>query len=58
MIFLYLTIDELNNKRERLSNDIYKIKRNKHKLKEILKEGRKERNRTDFGLEDRICTLL
>ena len=32
-----LTIDELNNKRERLSNDVYNIKRNKHKLKRNFK---------------------
>ena len=27
-------------------------------LKEILKEDRKDRNRAEFGLEDRICTLI
>ena len=33
-------------------------KRDKYKLKEILKEDRKDRNITEFGLEDKICTLL
>ena len=32
--------------------------RYKHKLKKILNDGRKFRNRTDFGLEDKICSLL
>ena len=32
-------IDQLNKKRERLSNDTYNIKIYKYKLKEILKEG-------------------
>ena len=49
---------ELNRKREVFSNDVYNIKRYKHKLKEILKEGRKDRNRTELGLEDRMCILL
>ena len=49
---------ELNRKREVFSNDVYNIKRNEYKLKEILKEGRKDRNRADFGLEDRIYTLF
>ena len=53
-----LKIDKLNNKRERFSNDVSIIKRYKFKLKEILKEGRKNRNRSEFGLEDRISTLL
>ena len=39
-------IDELNNKRERFSNDISNIKRYKYKLKQ-MKEGRKNRNRVD-----------
>ena len=51
-------IDELNKKREVFSNDISKIKRYKFKLKEILKDGRRFRNRTEFGLEDNICALL
>ena len=50
-------IEELSNKREILSNNVNKIKRNKFKLKEILKEGKK-RNRTEFGVEDKIYTLL
>ena len=42
-----LKIDKLNNKRERFSND----------GKEILKGRRKDRNRTKFGLEDRIMLI-
>ena len=34
------------------------MKRYKYKLKEILKERRKIRNRVDFNLEDKICSLL
>ena len=34
-------IEELSNKREILSNDVYKTKRYKFKLKEILNNGRK-----------------
>ena len=51
-------IDELNKKREIFSNDVSKIKRYKFNLKEILKDGRKFRNRAEFGLEDKICALL
>ena len=51
-------IDELSNKREIFSNDVSKIKRYKHKLKEILNDGRKLRNRTEFGLENKIYSLL
>ena len=51
-------IEELSNKREILSNNVNRIKRYKFKLKEILKEGRRKRNRTEFGVEDKICTLL
>ena len=47
-------IDQLNKKRERLSNDTYNIKSYKYKLKEILKEGNIDGNRVEFGLEDRI----
>ena len=51
-------IEELSNKREIFSNDVSKIKRYKFKLKEILKEGRRQRNRAEFGLEEKICSLL
>ena len=51
-------IDELNKKREVFSNDVSKIKRYKFKLKEILKDGRRFRNRADFALEDKVCALL
>ena len=51
-------IEELSNKREIFSNDVFKIKRYKFKLKEILKDGRRHRNRTEFDLEDKICSLL
>ena len=51
-------IEELSNKREILSNDVFKIKRYKFKLKEILKEGKRKRNRTEFGLEEKIYSLL
>ena len=34
------------------------IKRHKNTLKKILKEDRKDRNRAEFGLEYRICTLI
>ena len=45
-------------KREISSDDVSKIKRYKHKLKEIISDGRKLRNKTEFGLEDNICPLL
>ena len=51
-------IEELSNKRERFSNDVSKIKRYNYKLKEILKDGRRQRNRAEFGLEEKICSLL
>ena len=51
-------IEELSNKSEIFSNDVSKIKRYKYKLKEILKEGRRQRNRAEFGLEEKICSLL
>ena len=51
-------IDELNKKREVFSNNVSKIKRYDFKLKEILKDGRRFRNRAEFGLEDKICALL
>ena len=51
-------IEELSNKREIFSNDVSKIKRYKFKLKETLKDGRRFRNRTGFGLEEKICSLL
>ena len=51
-------IEELSNKREIFSNDVSKIKRYKFKLKEILKDGRRFRNRVEFGLEDKVCALL
>ena len=51
-------IEELSNKRERLSYDVSKIKRYKFKLKEILKDGRRKRNRAEFGLEEKIHSLL
>ena len=37
---------------------VFLKERYKHKLKKILNDGRKFRNRTDFGLEDKICSLL
>ena len=43
-------IEELSNKREIFSNDVSKIKRYKFKLKEILKDGRRKRNRAEFWL--------
>ena len=46
-------IDELNKKRELFSNDVSKIKRYKFKLREILKDTRRFRNRVEFGLEDK-----
>ena len=51
-------IDESNKKREVFSNDVSKIKRYKFKLKEILKDGRRLRNRAEFGSEDKVCALL
>ena len=51
-------IDELSKKREILSNDVSKIKRDKYNLKDILKDGRKLRNRAEFVLEEKICLLL
>ena len=51
-------IDEIHKKREKFSNDVSNIKRNKYKLKEVLREGRNDKNRAEFGLEDLICTLL
>ena len=39
-------IEELSNKREILSNEVYKTKRHKFKLKEILNDGRRKLNRT------------
>lgn len=53
-----LKIDELYKKKELISNDVYNIKRQKYKLKEMLKECRKGRNRVKFGLYDIICTLF
>ena len=35
-----------------------KKKSYKYNLKEILKDGRKIRNRAEFSLEDNICSLL
>ena len=51
-------IDELNKKREVFSNNISKIKRYNFKLKEILNDGRRFKNRTEFGIEDKIYPLL
>ena len=51
-------IEELNKKQEVFSNDVFKIKRYKFKLKEILKDGRRCRNGVEFGIEDKICSLL
>ena len=51
-------IDELNKKREVFSDDVSKIKIYKFNLKETLKDGRKIRNRAEFGFEDKICSLL
>ena len=35
-----------------------KLKKHKFKLKEILKDGRRKRNRAEFGLEEKIWSLL
>ena len=51
-------IDELNKKRDIFSNDVSKIKRYKFNFKEILKDKRKMRNRAEFGLKNKICSLL
>ena len=51
-------IDELSNKREILSTDVNITKRKKFKLKEILSAGRRKRNMIEFGLQDKICSLL
>ena len=51
-------IDELNKKREMFSNNVSKIKTYQFSLKEMSKDGRKIRNRAEFGLEDKICSLL
>ena len=51
-------VDELNKKREMFSNNVSKIKTYQFNLKEMLKDGRKIRNRAEFGLEDKICSLL
>ena len=47
-------IEELSNKREILINDVYKTKKYKFKLKEILNDNRRKRNRAEFGLEEKI----
>ena len=46
-----IKIDELSRKREIFSNYFYNIKGHQYELKKILKEGRKSRNRAEFGLE-------
>ena len=46
-----IKIDELSRKREIFSNYFYNIKGHQYELKKILKEGRKSRNRDEFGLE-------
>ena len=51
-------IEELGNKREIFNIDVSKIKWYKFNLNEILKDGRKIRNIAEFGLEEKICTLL
>ena len=51
-------IDELNKKREILSIGVCKIKRFKIKLIFILKDWRIFRNQKEFGLVDKICSLL
>ena len=51
-------IEELSNKREIFSNNVSKIKRYKFTLKKILKEGRRQRNRVEFDLEEKICSLI
>ena len=48
-----LKIDELNRERFFYSNNVYNIKRHKYKLKN-LKEGRKDKNRAEFDLEDSL----
>ena len=52
------SIEELSDKRERFSNDVSKIKSYRFNLKEIVKDGRRQRNRAEFGLEEKICSLL
>ena len=47
-------IEEVSHKRELCSNDVSKIRIYKFNLKEILKDGRKFRNRSEFGLEEKI----
>ena len=51
-------IDELNKKREVLSIGVCKIKWFKIKLIFFLKDGRIFRNQKEFGLVDKICSLL
>ena len=51
-------IEELSNRRKILSNDVYKTKRYKFKLKENLKDNRRKRNRVEFRLDEKICSLL
>ena len=51
-------IEELSNKREIVSNDVSKIKRFKFKSKVIFKDGKRKRNRAEFDLEEKICSLL
>ena len=51
-------LEELSNKREIFSNDVSKIKRYKFKLNFFLKDERKIRNKVEFGLEERICSLF
>ena len=50
-------IDELNKKREGFGNDVSKRRIYKFKLKDILKDGRRFRNRSEFNIEDKICSL-
>ena len=50
--------EKLCNKREIFSNNVSKIKWYKFTLKNILKEGRRQRNRVEFDLEEKICALL
>lgn len=53
-----MKIDELNKKREMFRNDFNNIKRYENKLKQIIIFSKRNRDRAEEGLEDRIFTLL
>ena len=50
-------IDQLNKKGESFGNDVSEKRRYKFKFKEILKDERRFRNRSEFNIEDKICSL-